>query len=83
MTLHIPDEIASRLAEGGNLPRRALEALAVEELRAERITEPQLGEMLGLSRIQIDEFLKSHGVYEEYTLEGFEEERRTLKELGL
>jgi hypothetical protein len=37
--------------------------------------------MLSLARIQVDGFLKSHGVFEEYTLEDFEEERRALKEL--
>jgi hypothetical protein len=30
----------------------------------------------------VDGFVKSHGVFEEYTLEDLEEERRTLKELG-
>jgi hypothetical protein len=67
----------------GDLPRRALEACALEELRAGRIDEVQLCDMLGLARIQMDGFLKSHGVFEEYTLEDFEEERRALKELGL
>jgi hypothetical protein len=59
------------------------EACALEELRAGRIDEVQLCDMLGLARIQMDGFLKSHGVFEEYTLEDFEEERRALKELGL
>lgn len=84
VTLHIPDEIAAHLIQqgGGNLARRALEAFALDELRAGRITEVQLGEMLGLARIQMDGFLKSHNVYADYTLADFEEERRTLKELG-
>jgi hypothetical protein len=66
-----------------DLPRRALEAFALEELRAGRIDEVQLCQMLSLARIQVDGFLKSHGVFEEYTLEDFEEERRPLKEVGL
>jgi hypothetical protein len=83
VTFQIPDELASSLTAAGSLSRRALEAFALEELRAGRINEPQLCEMLGLARIQVDGFLKSHGVFEEYTLEDFEEERRALKELGL
>jgi Uncharacterised protein family (UPF0175) len=84
VTLQIPDEIASHMTEAGvDLSRRALESLALEEFRAGRINEPELGEMLGLARIQIDGFLKSHGVYEEYALEDFEQERRALRELGL
>jgi hypothetical protein len=78
VTFHIPDDLASSVTAAGDLSRRAL-----EELRAGRITEVQLCEMLGLARIQMDGFLKSHGVFEEYTLEDFEEEHRALKELGL
>jgi hypothetical protein len=39
--------------------------------------------MLGLERLQLDGFLKAHNVYEDYTLEDFEKERRALRELGL
>jgi len=84
VTVQIPDEIARRLAEaGGDLSRRALEGFALEELRAGRITEPQLGEMLGLARLQVDGFLKAHGIYQDYTLQDFELERQALKEIGL
>ena len=56
--------------------------VALEELRAGQITEPQLRRMLGLSRIQLDGFLKSHGIYQDYTLEDFEAERQALKDIG-
>jgi hypothetical protein len=85
VTLHIPDELAAHLggeAALDKLERRALEAFALEELRAGRITEPQLCKMLGLARIQLDGFLKSRGIYQEYTIEDFEQERQALKELG-
>jgi hypothetical protein len=86
LTLELPDDLAAHL--GGEavldkLERRALEAFALEELRAGRITELQLRKMLGLARIQMDGFLKSHGVYQDYGLEDFEQERQALKELGL
>ena len=84
VTFQIPDDVAPRLTEGGgDISRVALESVALEALRAGRISEVQLCEMLGLARIQMDGFLKSHGVYEEYTLEDFEEERRALRELEL
>ena len=80
VTLQIPDAIAAHLTQGGgDLTRRALEAFALEELKAGRITEPQLGEMLGLARLQIDGFLKSHGVYEQVTLEDIEHDVADLK----
>jgi hypothetical protein len=85
LTVHIPDELVAHLggeAVHNELERRALEAFALEELRAGRISEVQLRKMLGLGRIALDGFLKTHGIYREYTIEDFEEERRALKELG-
>lgn len=82
-TLQIPDDIAARLTETeGDLARRALEVFAVEELKAGRITEPELARMLGLARIEIDGFLKPRGVYQDYTMKDFEQERAALKSLG-
>ena len=84
VTVQIPDVIVPHLIEdGGDLARVALESVALEALRAGRITEVQLRKMLGLTRIQMDGFLKTHGIYQEYTLEDFEQERQALKELGL
>ncbi len=49
VTLHIPDDLASGLtAAGGDLSRRALEALAAEEYRHDRITKPELQRLLGI-----------------------------------
>ena len=39
--------------------------------------------MLGLARIEIDGFLKPRGVYQDYTMKDFEQERAALKSLGL
>ena len=83
LTVQIPDDIAARMKQsGGDLSRRALESLALEELKAGRITEPELCRMLDLARVEIDGFLKAHGVYQDYTVEDFERERQALKELG-
>jgi len=83
VTFSIPDELPASVTAAGDLSRRALEAFALEELRAGRLTEVELRRMLGLERIELDGFLKAHGIYQEYTLEDFEEERKALKELGL
>jgi hypothetical protein len=37
--------------------------------------------LLGLGRIELDGFLKGHGIFQEYTMEDFEEERRALRRL--
>ncbi len=86
LTVHIPDELVAHLggqAAQSELERRALEAFALEEYKADRITKVQLRKMLGLERIELDGFFKAHGVYDEYTMEDFEREQRALKELGL
>lgn len=83
VSFSIPDDIATLLtSEGADVSRRALEAFAVEELRAGRITEPELGKILGLGRIERDGFLKARGIFQKYTVEDFEREREALRSLG-
>ena len=44
VTVRIPDDLADRLAAaGGDLERRALEALALAEYQAGRLTRPEAG----------------------------------------
>jgi len=63
VTLHIPDEIAKRLsAAGGDVSRRALEAVALEGYREQTLTLYQVSEMLGLSRVETEDFLGLHHV---------------------
>jgi hypothetical protein len=66
LTVPIPDDLAQRLgATGGDLSRRALEALAAEEYKHGRITKPELQRLLGVeTTFQLDEFLKAHDVVE-------------------
>lgn len=84
VTMQIPDDIANRLTEGGgDLSRRALEALAAEEYKQGHLTKPDLRRLFGFeTSYEIDGFLKAHNVYDEYTMEDFERERQALKELG-
>jgi hypothetical protein len=83
VTVQIPDDLAHRMGAVGELPRRALEALAAEEYKRGRLTKPDLRRLLGFeSGHQIDEFLKRHEVFEEYTLEDLEREREGLERLG-
>ena len=84
VTVQIPDDLASRMGAAGDLSRRALEALAAEEYKRSRITKPDLRRLLGFETgDQIDQFLKEHEVFEDYTLEDLEREREGLRRLGL
>jgi len=84
VTVEIPDDVAKRLeAAGGDLSRRALEALIVEEFKRGQLTKRELRAILGLgSRDALDGFLKAHGVFEPYSLDDLERERRDLERLG-
>ena len=83
ITLRIPDELARLLGSTGEIERRALEALALEEYKLGHLTKPELRRLLGFgTRAKLDEFLKGHDVFEPFTLEDVERERRDLERLG-
>src|SRR5207237_1059312 len=84
LTVDIPDDLAIQLTKGGgDLSRRALEALAAEEYKRERLNKPELQRLLGIeTSFQLDEFLKAHDVWIEYTREDAERERQSLERLG-
>jgi Uncharacterised protein family (UPF0175) len=81
--LQIPDELARLLGSTGEIERRALEAFALEEYKLGYLTKPELRRLLGFgTRAKLDAFLKAHDVFEPYTLDDLECERRDLERLG-
>src|SRR5260221_618558 len=69
--LDLPDDVVAQLAEQGqDLSRSALEALAIDAYRMQRLTSHQLCQLLEIpSRGELDRFLKHHGVPLEYTFQ--------------
>ena len=83
VTIQIPDDLALRLGAARDLPRRALEALAIDEFRLGHLSHAELRRLLGFgTRDALDRFLKAHGVYAPYTLDDLERERQDLRRLG-
>ena len=83
VTIQIPDDLATRLGTARDLPRRVLEALAVEEFRLGHLTQAELRRLLGFgTREALDGFLKAHDVYAQYTLDDLEQDRNDLRRLG-
>ena len=83
ITIHIPDDLATRLGTSGDLPRRVLEALAVEEFRMGRLTQAELRRLLGFgTRPALDAFLKAHDLLTPYTLDDLDHDRNDLRRLG-
>jgi Uncharacterised protein family (UPF0175) len=61
VVIDIPDEIAAQLTTGGQeLSRTALEALALEGYRLGTLNQLQVGRLLGLGRMQTEDFLAEH-----------------------
>jgi hypothetical protein len=84
LTLHIPDDLARRLGNPNELPRRALEAFALDEYRAGHLTRPELRRLLGFeTRAELDVFLKARGVDESITAAELERDRQDLDRLGI
>ena len=83
LTIQLPDDLAQRLSAAGDLSRRALEALAIEEYKSGRLTSAELRRLLGFrTRMALDAFLKAHGVFLDYTLADLEQERQDLRRMG-
>ncbi len=70
LTARIPGDLARRLAgAGGGIERMALQAVALEECRAGRLSKKELRQTLGFEALdELDGYLKQHGVFEPYTL---------------
>ena len=82
ITIEIPDDLAATLSASGQDPARAaLEAIALEAYRQQRLSGYQLRMLLDISsRYELDGFLKERQVYD-YTLEDFEQDLAANREL--
>ena len=80
--LELPEDIAQQLeSRWKDLPRAALESLALEAYRSRALTAAQLRRLLGFeTRMQVDAFLKEHEVYD-FTLADFDQDRETLRQI--
>ncbi len=81
--VRISDSVVATLpSQDGDLARDLLESYALEGYRSGKLTAYQMQELLGLeTRMEVDAFLKTHGVPLEVTLEDLEEGRKSLDAL--
>lgn len=80
----IPDDLAGRFGSEAELGRRVVEALALEEYRAGRLTRLELRQVLGFStRSELDGFLKERGFLEGISAEEFDRQMQDLDRIGL
>lgn len=78
ITVHLPDDLTQRPNPG----RDALESLAIEGYRSGALSHYQASQLLGLTRIEFDGFLKERHIYDHaYSVEDLEDDRETLRQL--
>lgn len=86
LIVHIPEDIAARLAATGgrdDLSRRALEAYAPEEYRLGHLHNPDLRRLLGFeNREEMNGFLRHHGIHESITVEEVQQQVEAMERLG-
>ena len=64
ITVRIPDELARRLGTRGEVERRVLEALAIEEFKLGHLSRAELWRLLGFKTGEaLDGFLQAHEAY--------------------
>jgi len=83
VTVHIPDSIGERLGKDTEtIPRWLLEKTGLEAYKSREISSYELRLMLGIqSGLELEAFLKTHGVYLEYTEEDFAHDAETSRQL--
>ncbi len=83
VAIDIPDDLVQRLrAQWGDVPRKALEAVAVEAYRGGALTAAEVQELLGLSsRWDTEAFLKRSMAHLDYTQEDLTQDLEELRRL--
>jgi len=83
VAIELPEDIAEDLrAKWKDLPRHALEAIALEGYRSGALTESQVRRVLGFeTRLEVNSFLKDRGVYYNYSPSELDQEIETNERL--
>lgn len=81
VAIQIPDEVGRALtAQGLDLSRVVLEAVAIEAYRSGAITPAQVQEMLGLrSRWEVESFLHRAEAYQDYTMADLDRDMAAIR----
>ena len=82
IAVDLPESIVNAIRERGGDPARAtLEAVTLESVRAGLVTPFEVQQILNLdSRWETEDFLKSRGVYLDYTESDLESDIRRIRE---
>jgi hypothetical protein len=77
ITLDIPEELAAQIIAGKDPALAALEAIAVDGYRTQRLSESEVRRMMGYqTRMQVHALLKEHDIYLHYTMADWEQDKQ-------
>ncbi len=80
VAIELPEDIAKQLqAAWHDMPRRALEAIAVDGYRSGALSRSQVGRLLGLSFWDTETFLRDRRAYLPYDETDLEQDRREIE----
>ena len=81
--IELPEDIEHHLEkQWGDLPRHALESLAIEGYRARVLSRSQVRRMLGFETgAEVDEFMKAADIPFDYTVNDLEHDGKTSQYL--
>ncbi len=82
VTVEMPDQVARHWGETPNaVGRHVMEDAAIESYRAGRLSQRQVGEMLGFDYWQTEAFLSERGVPLNYSAADLTADRATLDKI--
>jgi len=82
VAVELPEDIVRRLESAWHdVPRRALEAVAVEGYRSGALSRAEVGRLLGLSFWETEAFLKERQAYLPYTDADLARDRAVLDQV--
>jgi hypothetical protein len=83
IAMEMPEDVARVLrGKWGDLSQHTVETLAIEGYRTSALSTAQIRRMLGFqTRMEVDAFLRLHGVYRDYTEADLDRDIRTLRQL--
>ncbi len=84
VTVELPEDVATILQNlDKDLSLTALKSLAAESYRSKVLTDAQIMRLLGFeSRFELDEFLKEHKIYFDYSLEEIERDVKASQQIS-
>jgi hypothetical protein len=82
--VEIPEGLAGQFVPAGQDPARAaLEAIALEGYRSDRLSEADIRELLGFeTRMEVHGFLKEHGAFLHFTEEDLEHDCAVARQVA-